>query len=146
VALVEFALILPVLFLLIAGILYFGRYINYQLDETHLANEAARYAAVAQVPYNCQATSTPLATCIAQQATGELKHGSRDVTAVSVCVSNGVGGAGQVGDPVTVTVKSHYNLVPILGLSATTIPDSETATMRIEQPLTSTTNILGCST
>ena len=140
VAMVEFALIATVLFTLIFGIIYLGRYINYQLDETHLANVAARYASVGQLPANC---TSSLAACVAQQATGELRSGSSEVTAVSVCVANGAGGAGNVGDPVTATVTSHYSFLPILGI--TTVTDVESATMRLEQPLTSAPNILGCS-
>jgi Flp pilus assembly protein TadG len=137
VAMVEFALIATVLFTLIFGILYLGRYINYQLDETHLANEAARYAAVGQLPNGCTST---LAACIAAQANGELLGGSSDVTQASVCVANGSGGAGNVGDPVTVTVASKYSFLPILGIA--TVTDRETATMRLEVSTASSTGIL----
>jgi len=126
---VEFAIIATVLIVLIAGILYLGRYINYQVDETHLANEAARYAAVGTaVPPGC--SQSTLAACIASQANGELLNGSSDVTQVSVCVANGPGGAGAVGDPVTATVTSKYSFVPILNIG--TVTDRETATMRLE--------------
>jgi Flp pilus assembly protein TadG len=47
---VEFALVLPLLIVLVLGMLDFGRAINYWNDETHLANEAARYAAVNNSP------------------------------------------------------------------------------------------------
>ena len=141
VAMVEFALIATVLFVLIAGVLYLGRYLNYQTDETHLANVAARYAAVGQVPDGCAGS---LASCVRNQASGELLNGSSDVTPVSVCVSNGSGGSGNVGDPVTVTVKSNYSFLPILGIA--TVTDTESATMRLEIPLASATaTILGCS-
>src|SRR5215212_4022491 len=46
VALIEFALVLPILLLLVLGIIDFGQAFNYKNDETHLANQAARYAAV----------------------------------------------------------------------------------------------------
>ncbi|HET9124787.1 MAG TPA: TadE/TadG family type IV pilus assembly protein [Solirubrobacteraceae bacterium] len=137
---VEFALLAPVLFVLIFGIIYLGRYINYQSDETHLASEAARYASVAQVPAGCAST---LASCVRSQATGELLTGSSEVSAVSVCVADGAGGSGNVGDPVTVTVTSNYSFLPLLGIA--TVTDTESATMRLEQPLGSTTNILGCA-
>jgi Flp pilus assembly protein TadG len=140
VAMVEFALIVPVLFVLIFGIIYLGRYINYQADETHLASEAARYAAVAQVPDGCTST---LASCVRSQAEGELLNGSSDVSAVSVCVTNGTGGSGNVGDPVTVTVTSAYSFLPILGIA--TVTDAESATMRLEEPLSAAPNILGCA-
>jgi Flp pilus assembly pilin Flp len=50
VALVEFALILPVFSMMIFGMLDFGRALNYWLDGTHLANEAARYSVVNRNP------------------------------------------------------------------------------------------------
>ena len=46
VALIEFALVLPLLLLLVLGVIDFGKAFNYKNDETHLANQAARYAAV----------------------------------------------------------------------------------------------------
>jgi Flp pilus assembly protein TadG len=142
VAMVEFALIATVLFVLIFGILYLGRFINYQIDETHLASVAARYAAVAQVPTGC---GSSLASCVKNQSYGELLSGSSDVTPISVCVNNGAGGSGNVGDPITVKVTSQYTFLPILGIG--TITDTETATMRLEVPLSTTTaTILGCST
>lgn len=139
---VEFALIATVLFVLIAGGLYLGRFINYQTDETHLANVAARYAAVVQEPSSCAGQS--LAACIRSQAYGELASGSNEVSAVQVCISNGTGGSGNVGDPVTATVTSSYSFLPVLGIGQ--IRDVETATMRLEQPLsTATFSVLGCA-
>jgi hypothetical protein len=118
-----------------------GRYLNYQLDETHLANIAARYAAVGQVPDGC---TSSLASCITAQASGELLNGSSDVTPVKVCVANGTGGAGNVGDPVTVTVTSNYTFLPILGIG--TVTDTESATMRLEVGVSSAAvPIMGCS-
>lgn len=139
---VEFALIFTVLFVLIAGFLYLGRYINYQTDETHLANVAARYAAVGQEPSSCAGQS--LAACIRSQAYGELAAGSSDVTPAQVCIVNGTGGSGNVGDPVTVNVTSNFSFLSILGIGQ--ITDTESATMRLEAPITAATfPILGCA-
>src|SRR6266566_9303773 len=49
-ALVEFALVLPLLLVLLLGMIDVGKAVNYWNDETHLANEAARYAAVNKNP------------------------------------------------------------------------------------------------
>ncbi len=46
VAMTEFALVLPVLVLIIAGILSFGRVFFYWIEANHLANETARWAVV----------------------------------------------------------------------------------------------------
>jgi hypothetical protein len=134
---IEFAIVSTALFILISGALLFGLYINYQLDETHLANVAARYAAVGQLPTGC---TSNLATCIAAQATGELLNGSSTVTQASVCVFNDPTGSGSIGDPVDVTVTSNYTLVPILGIG--TITDKEKATMRLEAPTATSTGVL----
>src|SRR3954471_14095003 len=50
VALVEFALVLPMVLLLLLGMIDVGKAVNYWNDETHLANEAARFAAVNNSP------------------------------------------------------------------------------------------------
>ena len=51
VAMTEFALILPVFVLIIAGILSFGRVFFYWIEANHLANETARWAVVDRNPY-----------------------------------------------------------------------------------------------
>ena len=58
-ALVEFALVLPLLLLLLLGMLEFGRVFNYWIDETHLANAAARWAAVDRTPTEAPGSATP---------------------------------------------------------------------------------------
>ena len=50
VALIEFALVLPLLLVLLLGMIDAGKAFNYWNDETHLANEAARYAVVNSSP------------------------------------------------------------------------------------------------
>ena len=50
VALVEFALVLPILALLLFAMIDFGKAFNYWIDETHLANEGARWAVVDRNP------------------------------------------------------------------------------------------------
>src|ERR671915_133964 len=47
---VEFALILPLVLILFLLIIDFGRAMNYWIDETHLASEGARFAAVDRTP------------------------------------------------------------------------------------------------
>ena len=49
-ATVEFAIVIPLLLLLIVGIIEFGKAFNYWIDLNHLANEGARWAAVEKVP------------------------------------------------------------------------------------------------
>jgi Flp pilus assembly protein TadG len=131
VALIEFALVLPLLLALLLGILDFGKAFNYWIDETHLANEAARWAAVNKNP-----GSGTLQSYIQQQATtAELRDGGTASVAdpAQVCISF-PSGTSRVGDPVNVTVTATYNWLPFLsnriGVGASTISGS--ATMRLE--------------
>jgi Flp pilus assembly protein TadG len=142
VALVEFALVAPLLLLLLFGMLEFGRAFNYWIDATHLANEGARWAAVNKNP----ASSGTLQNYLRQQAgTNELRAGGSTAVpdGIVVCIDlNGT--TGRVGDPVTVTASVEYHWMPALGfllekfggddLDTTTVTGS--STMRIEAPHT----------
>jgi Flp pilus assembly protein TadG len=131
VALVEFALVLPLLLILLFGMLDFGKAFNYWIDETHLANEGARWAVVNKNP-----GSGSLQQYIQQQAdTPELRNGgtSSVQTPLQVCISF-PNGTAEVGDPVRVTASVTYNWLPFLGsrvgITQTTITGS--STMRLE--------------
>jgi Flp pilus assembly protein TadG len=134
VALVEFALVLPLLLVLILGIVDFGRALNYWIDSTHLANVAARYAAVNKNP----GAPVSLQQHMEQQATTkELREGSAQQTPIDVCVSFPAGT--NVGDPVKVEVTSEWSwlgyLTENVGLASTTDIVGR-ATMRLEAPPT----------
>ena len=47
----EFALILPIFMVIVAGLLGFGRVFFYWIQANHVANETARWAAVDHNPY-----------------------------------------------------------------------------------------------
>jgi Flp pilus assembly protein TadG len=134
VALVEFALVLPVLALLLFGMLDFGKAFNYWIDETHLANEGARFAAVNRNPASGGAS---LQEYIRDQATTpELKNGGTPSVAspLQVCIEFPAG-TSNVGDPVKVTVETTYQWLGVItgeipGLTAATIRGQ--ATMRLE--------------
>jgi Flp pilus assembly protein TadG len=130
-ALVEFALVLPLLLVLLFGMLDFGKAFNYWIDETHLANEGARWAVVNNNP-----GPGTLQEYIQQQAdTPELRNGgtSSVPTPLQICIGFPNGSA-NVGDPVHVTASATYNWLPFLGnrigIAQTTITGS--ATMRLE--------------
>jgi len=143
-SLVEFALILPILMLVLFGVLDFGKAFNYWNDETHLAAEGARWAVV-----NSNPGSGTLQQYIQQQAdSSEL----RSLATVCVAFPNNpdTGTSGHVGDPVTVTVKASYPWIPFLRarihiLGGTSVQLSlpttitGTATMRLEALPTSYT-------
>jgi Flp pilus assembly protein TadG len=113
VALVEFALLLPLLLVLLLGMLDFGKAFNYWIDETHLSSEAARWAVVNKNP----GPGVTLQDTIRQQAdTAELRAGgsSSIEDPLQVCISF-PGGTSNVGDPVRVTVSTTYTFLSLIG-------------------------------
>jgi Flp pilus assembly protein TadG len=142
-AVVEFAIVLPILMLIILGILYFGRYESYSTQMTQLAEQGARDAAVDyQVPtgttyggLNC-ATNNNIAGFSASQATGEIAGGSSDAGSVLVKVDCNPGGATGSAcstasgvNNVTVCTQTTVQF-PFLPIKTGTIYQS--ATMRVE--------------
>jgi len=141
---VEFALVAPLLLVILFGMLDFGRVFNYWIDATHLANEGARWAVVNKNP----ASSGTLQDYIREQAdTDELRNGGSTALPdpLQVCISFPNGST--VGNPVKVTATATYNWLPFLssqalgGLTSTTV--SSSSTMRLEAPPTN--YAAGCS-
>src|SRR3954470_22904288 len=126
-ALVEFALILPLLMLAIVMVLEFGKAFHHWQDESQLAGRGARLAAVNGLPTGCTGS---LQNCVQQESdTPELKNGGTDSVAskAKVCVT--FPGGTAVGQPVKVTVSATYKWLPILGgVAHSTLTGS--ATMR----------------
>jgi hypothetical protein len=140
VALVEFALVLPLLMLLLLGMLDFGKAFNYWIDETHLAHTGARWAAVDRYP----GTGSLQQYVQGEADTAELK--SRANVCVEFPHNPATGTSGKVGDPVKVTVALPYQWLGFvshtLGVD-TEITIRATSTMRLEgRP---TTYSEGCS-
>jgi Flp pilus assembly protein TadG len=132
-ALVEFAFVLPIFLLLVIGMLHFGKAFNYWINETHLANEAARFATVNKNPGGT--TSTLQQYIQAQADTPELRDGGTDSVPdpMKVCIEFPQGQV--VGAPVKVTVSTDYHWIPFLadqvpGTGKVTVKG--TATMRLE--------------
>jgi Flp pilus assembly protein TadG len=164
-AVVELALVLPILLVVLLGIFDFGRAVNYWNDENHLAEVGARYAAVGVLPSadpNCSGTGTSSSAlvnyiaCEAGLDSKELQNGDTSCngtsSATGICAyqTNAAGGAGvcvsvptnAAGQEVTVRVAANYNFLPLpkfLGgsFSFTSTSLTGTATMRLEQPLPS---------
>jgi len=134
VALVEFALILPLVIVILFGILDFGRAFNYWIDMTHLSNEGSRWAAVNRNP-GAPETLQRYLQCNAN--TEELKNGGSqsvpDALLIDLQFPNG--GTPLIGDPVVVTATTTFNWLPFLGdavgVGSTSITAS--STMRLEQ-------------
>jgi Flp pilus assembly protein TadG len=152
-ALVEFALVLPVLVLVLFSIIHFGKAFNYWNDATHLTAEAARFAAVNRKPDLANAAS--LQQQIKDQVdSGELKNGTGSVTqAAQVCVSF-PNGTSSAGDPVRVTLTFKYAWMPLIrdGLgkpllqTGITVPDTTVTSSTVMRLETAPTNFsAGCA-
>ena len=138
-AVVEFALIVPVLLLIVFGILDFGRALNYLNDSTQLARSGARWAIVNKPFGQLQrwddtACTGSLQQCIKDNGvTGEL----RDNATVCIEFLGADPSDPQVGDPVKVTVDVDFTWLPFIGgeglggIASTTMHGS--TVMRIEQ-------------
>jgi hypothetical protein len=149
---IELALVLPILLIVVLGIIDFGRAVNYWNDENHVAEVAARFAAVGQLPTTAQdptcgglATLSAYIQCQTGQDSPELKSGCTQVNgscngvqgALGICVD--MPAAPVPGDSVTVKLTAPYKWLPlpkVLGgsTSLTTVNLTGTATMRIENP------------
>jgi Flp pilus assembly protein TadG len=127
--LVELALILPVLLMLVFGIVQFALALNSANDETHLANEVARYAAVNERP-----------TALSLAAWGLAQASSKELSGEKVCISfpenNATKTTGQIGDPVEVVVSGAIKWMPVLKLTAASTSVTGKAVMRLEAPPT----------
>jgi Flp pilus assembly protein TadG len=122
VAMTEFALILPIFMLIVAGLLGFGRVFFYWIQANHVASETARWAIVDRNPYGPGET---LQQHAANSATIEFSQGPQEAT---VCITRS---GTALGDPLEVTVAKPFTFVPILNIGTITIRAS--STMRVER-------------
>jgi Flp pilus assembly protein TadG len=107
---VEFAVVLVLFCLLIFGVTQFGQAMNVANDETHLAEMAARYAAVNYNPGSAGGQSF-VAWVKAQGGSSFAKTGQ-------ICISF-PNSTANVGDPVEIVAKSNaFSLQPLATLSS----------------------------
>ena len=145
VALVEFAFVLPLLLLLVLGLIDFGKAFNYKNDETHLANQAARYATVNSCP-QCTGAQTLNTWIPTQAASNELQTGLALANKLTIAFADSAGkfpgetgysapAAGAqnhcIGKAIKVSLTYDYSFMPYLKLGTFTIRGS--ATMRVEK-------------
>jgi hypothetical protein len=126
-AVVEFAMVVPILCVLVLVLVDFGKGMNYWLDLNHVASEGARKAAVNRFP-----TAVEYQTYLLDRLeTTELRAGGTDsiptAATVAICLPEG----GDVGDPVTVQISVGYQWIPFI--DSTDWQIRGTATMRLEQ-------------
>lgn len=126
-ALVEFALVLPIIIVILFGIVVFGVALNDWIDETQLASEAARFASVNSEHGTGELSQAKfLAWVKAQGDNGEVQNATSEL-----CAEHST-----VGGYVRVKLSNKYKwfgLYNLLGAKAET-PITSTATMRIEVP------------
>jgi Flp pilus assembly protein TadG len=114
-AVVEFALVSVPLFLLVLGIVDFGRALNYNNNLTQLAGQGARAAAVDRNP---DGTGPPTATSIQSQlatkytSSPELRASGNHIIVCITTVPT------KVGDPVTIQTTYTFHFVPFIGNAA----------------------------
>lgn len=144
-AVVEFALVAPILFLLVFGILDFGRALNYYNQLTQLSGQGARAAVVSNNPDGSAASGLSIQNMLATQfATGGLQNG------IKVCISNGTTGSASPGNEPTpgqaVKVQTTYtfNFLPLIGAAVGGGSVVLTATQSERQEIKATYS-LGCS-
>jgi hypothetical protein len=123
-ALVEFALVLPILLALVFGIVEFALALNSQGDETHIASEIARYATVNQNPGEAEGGT------LAQWGVRQLDNKALQEGKSRLCISFPQGN--EAGQPVKVEFKSTVRWLPIPKLSMATTPLVGSAVMRLE--------------
>jgi Flp pilus assembly protein TadG len=144
---VEFALVIPVLLIVVLGIIDFGRAINYWNDENQVAEIAARYVAVGTQPTwsnfptkgSCTQPSD-LSTLVKYEAcldSSNLGNGGSSTpggVTVHACYPSNA-----VGQPVKITVSANYQWLPVFGSvfgDGGSLPITGTATMRLENQIT----------
>ena len=100
VAMTEFALILPIFMVIVAGLLGFGRVFFYWIEANHVANETARWAVVDRNPY--------APTTLQQHARGQLRRPSSS-NGAKVCIDfQRTGATLNLGDPFTCPVAKPF--------------------------------------
>lgn len=140
-ALVEFAIIMPVLFLLVFGIIEFGWAFRQNLDVRHGAREGTRLAAVNADPTNSESTQQRRIAremCARMDADGGFPINiSIDVNGSLVPDVPGDATINDVGDEVTVTVEKKLDqLTNFLGFALNNVTLRSTVKTRLEQPAT----------
>jgi hypothetical protein len=120
--LIEFALIAPVLFILLFGIIDFGMVLDHRITLQHAVREGARYAAVVS---DCDA--------IQRRTADRAGNLISDPNTVAVTYDHNPAPA---GDPVTVSAPFHYDfpLMSRFGVGAIDVGVSGSA--RLEMAVT----------
>jgi Flp pilus assembly protein TadG len=127
-ALVEFALVVPLVILLLLGIVDFGQAFNYQNDEASLAGIAMRYA---EVNSCAQCGGQSIESYVRSTADSQaLKNNG--LTICFTTPSGVISPPPQLGDAITVKVSSTYQWLHYFHFSSLSSPIVATVTGRLE--------------
>ena len=124
-ALVEFALVVPILLLLVIGIFDFGQALNYYNQESQLVGQGARAAAVNRCP-DGTAIGTGC-TSIQSQISQTYANGALKNNPICISLPNGAG----AGKPVTVSTTYPFKLLGFIGGATINITASQTERQEI---------------
>ena len=117
-AMVEFALVVPLLVMLLFGIIDFGRIFHTYLAIDHASREAARVASIGE------SDATIVSTAVTNAASVSLKSGQ---------VSVSPGGTKSSGSDVTITITYPISfLTPVVSSITGPITLSSSTVMRVE--------------
>jgi Flp pilus assembly protein TadG len=136
-AVVEFAMVLPVLAALVIVLIQFGGIMYRWISLTHLANEGARYAAVNIFPGQSNGGPASPGAFLCPKLGADKSATAKTVAVTFTSATTGaVTSAPVAGDSVNVKVSESYQLIPFgVGklVNFPSIPLSVTASMRLEQ-------------
>jgi Flp pilus assembly protein TadG len=125
-AVTEFAVILPILLLVLFAIFQFGVIFNNYIQVAAAAREGARKGAVSRTGGNCAWVTSAVQTS-AQNAAPGLGLTAAQIAVADTCTNNAV----QAGNDITVTVSYPWS-VSLLGQVVASGNLSSATTMRVE--------------
>lgn len=130
----EFAIIAPVLILLVVGMLVFGRLFFYWIQANQVATETARWAVVDNNPYDqaCENgpwTDTAGCQTLQQHARSSATREFKNKAKVCIRFPGETLSTVAIGDPVEVKVRVPVTFLGIFNLNLTL---RGTSTMRLE--------------
>src|SRR5438105_6559096 len=115
---VEFALLLPVLLIVLLGVLDFGRAVNYYNTLTELAAEGARSAAVNINPDGTAVSGTSIQNQIKCQAVSRELRASASFHVNIASTGTGKPSPIPAGKPVQVQTTYSFAFIPFLKLTS----------------------------
>jgi Flp pilus assembly protein TadG len=129
-ALVEFAFVAPIFFLLLFAILDFGRYVYYVQILNNAAREGARYAIVhgsgSFTPTGPGSDDPTIAAIVKNYATGVVGTGAT-FAIHSIWGDGGAGATNDRGQKVKVTITYQFqSMIPVVPIPAITINGEST--------------------